>query len=131
MEYCAAAALARGPLGLADFEDGPIPDAATRQLMDRVHMAIDPTLPRELEQQAWTRVTVRLTDGTAFEEKPRGASGHPTAPLSDAELRAKFLACAAPVIGADAAEGVADQIAHLEDIPDIRALTSRLVGERE
>ena len=131
MQYCAAAALARGPLGLADFEDGPVADAATRLLMDRVHMVIDPTLPHELEQQAWTRVTVRLTDGTTFEEKPRGASGHPTAPLTDAELRAKFLACAAPVIGADAAEGVADQIAHLEDIPDIRALTSRLVGERD
>jgi 2-methylcitrate dehydratase PrpD len=131
MEYCAAAALARGPLGLADFEDGPVADAATRQLMERVQMLVDPTLPQELEQQAWTRVTVRLTDGTAFEEKPRGASGHPTAPLTDAELRAKFLACAAPVIGADAAEGVADQIAHLEDIPDIRALTSRLAGERD
>jgi 2-methylcitrate dehydratase PrpD len=131
MQYCAAAALARGPLGLADFDDGPVADPATRQLMDRVHMVIDPTLPHELEQQAWTRVTVRLTDGTTFEEKPRGASGHPTAPLSDAELRAKFLACAAPVIGADAAEGVADQIAHLEDIPDIRALTSRLAGERD
>ena len=131
MQYCAAAALARGPLGLADFDDGPVADPATRQLMDRVHMVIDPTLPHELEQQAWTRVTVRLTDGTTFEEKPRGASGHPTAPLSDAELRAKFLACAAPVIGADAAEGVADQIAHLEDIPDIRALTSRLTGERD
>jgi 2-methylcitrate dehydratase PrpD len=131
MQYCAAAALARGPLGLADFEDGPVADAATRQLMDRVHMVIDPTLPHELEQQAWTRVTVRLTDGTTFEEKPRGASGHPTAPLTDAELRAKFLACAAPVIGADAAEGVADQIGHLEDIPDIRALTSRLAGERD
>ena len=131
MQYCAAAALARGPLGLGDFDDGPVADPATRQLMDRVHMVIDPTLPHELEQQAWTRVTVRLTDGTTFEEKPRGASGHPTAPLSDAELRAKFLACAAPVIGADAAEGVADQIAHLEDIPDIRALTSRLAGERD
>jgi hypothetical protein len=35
------------------------------------------------------------------------------------------------VIGADAAEGVADQIAHLEDIPDIRALTSRLTGEQD
>jgi len=77
------------------------------------------------------RAIVLVTDGTTFEEKPRGASGHPTAPLSDAELRAKFLACAAPVIGADAAEGVADQIAHLEDIPDIRALTSRLTGERD
>jgi len=131
MQYCAAAALARGPLGLADFEDGPVADAATRHLMDRVRMVIDPTLPHELEQQAWTRVTVRLADGTTFEEKPRGASGHPSAPLTDAELRAKFLACAAPVIGAEAAEGVADQIAHLEDIPDIRALTSRLTGEQD
>jgi 2-methylcitrate dehydratase PrpD len=131
MQYCAAAALARGPLGLADFDDGPVADDATRQLMDRVRMVIDPTLPHELEQQAWTRVTVRLTDGTTFEEKPRGASGHPSAPLTDAELRVKFLACAAPVIGADAAEGVADQIAHLEDIPDIRALTSRLTGEQD
>ena len=34
-------------------------------------------------------------------------------------------------LGADAAEGVADQIGHLEDIPDIRALTSRLTGERD
>jgi len=131
MQYCAAAALARGPLGLADFGDGPVADDATRQLMDRVRMVIDPTLPHELEQQAWSRVTVRLTDGTTFEEKPRGASGHPSAPLTDAELRTKFLACAAPVIGADAAEGVADQIAHLEDIPDIRALTSRLTGEQD
>jgi 2-methylcitrate dehydratase PrpD len=131
MQYCAAAALARGPLGLADFEDGPVADPATRSLMERVRMVVDPTLPQEREQHAWTRVTVRLADGTTFEEKPRGASGHPATPLTDAELRAKFLACAAPVIGADAAEGVADQIAHLEDIPDIRALTSRLTGERD
>jgi 2-methylcitrate dehydratase PrpD len=131
MQYCAAAALARGPLGLADFDDDRAPDATTQRLMDRVHMVVDPTLPQELQHQAWARITVRLIDGTTFEEKPRGASGHPTAPLTDAELRAKFLACAAPVIGADAAEGVADQIAHLEDIPDIRALTSRLTGDRD
>ena len=131
MQYCAAAALARGPLGLADFEDGPVPDAATRELMTRVRMVIDPALPHGLEQQAWTRVTVRLVDGTTFEEKPRGASGHPTSPLSEAELSAKFQACAAPVIGADAAQGVAEQLQHLEDIPDIRALTSRLTAERD
>jgi hypothetical protein len=94
-------------------------------------MLVDPALPRALEQQAWTRVTVRLADGTTFEEKPRGASGHPSTPLTDAELRTKFLACATPVIGADAAEGVAEQVAHLEDIPDIRALTSRLTGEQD
>lgn len=131
MQYCAAAALVRGPLQLDDFADGPVADAATRELMTRVRMVVDPTLPHEREQHAWSRVTVRLADGTTFEEKPRGATGHPATPLTDDELRTKFLACAAPVIGADAAEGVAEQIAHLEDVPDIRALTSRLTGDRD
>jgi 2-methylcitrate dehydratase PrpD len=131
MQYCAAAALARGAVGLADFEDGPVRDAATRDLMERVTMVVDPTLPSDLEQHAWSRVSVRLSDGTALESKPRGASGHPSTPLSDAELHAKFLGCATPALGADVAEGVAAQITRLEDIPDVRALTSRLVTERE
>jgi 2-methylcitrate dehydratase PrpD len=131
MPYCAAAALARGAVGLADFEDGPVRDIATRELMTRVTMVVDPTLPHDLEQHAWSRVSVRLTDGTTLESMPRGASGHPSTPLSDAELLAKFLGCAVPVLGADTAEGVAEQIRHLEDVPDVRALTARLVAERE
>jgi 2-methylcitrate dehydratase PrpD len=131
MQYCAAAALARGTVGLADFEDGPVGDAATRTLMERVTMVVDPALPHDLEQHAWTRVSVRLADGTTLDSKPRGASGHPSTPLSDAELHAKFLGCAVPVLGADVAEGVAAQIRRLEDVPDVRALTSRLVAERE
>src|SRR5262245_14685695 len=107
MQYCAAAALARGAVGLADFEAGPIRDAATRELMERVTMVVDPALPHDLEQHAWSRVSVRLTDGTTLESKPRGASGHASTPLSDAELHAKFIGCATPVLGADAAEGVA------------------------
>jgi hypothetical protein len=35
------------------------------------------------------------------------------------------------VIGADEADGVAEQLTHLEDIPDIRALTARLVTVRD
>ena len=131
MQYCAAAALARGGVGLADFDEGPVRDAATRDLMDRITMVVDPALPHDLEQHAWTRVRMRLTDGTTLESKPRGASGHPATPLSDAELHAKFLGCAAPVLGDDVAEGVAAQLRRLEDVPDVRALTSRLVAERE
>src|SRR6185503_2819964 len=41
MQYCAAAALARGPLGLADFADGPVADTTTRELMERVRMVVD------------------------------------------------------------------------------------------
>ncbi len=130
MQFCAAAALATGRVDLGSFDDGPVADAGTRGLMDRVRMVVDPTLPDRLEQHAWSRVTVRLRDGRALDSPPRGASGHPDQPLSDAQLRDKFLACATPVLGADEAEAVAVQLAHLEDIPDVRALTARLVTAR-
>jgi 2-methylcitrate dehydratase PrpD len=127
MQFCAAEALATGRVAIASFEDGAT-DAGTRALMGRVRMVVDPSLPDGLEQHAWSRVTVRLRDGRTLESPARGASGHPDQPLTDAQLRAKFLGCAAPVLGDDEAEGVADQLAHLEDVPDIRALTSRLAA---
>jgi 2-methylcitrate dehydratase PrpD len=130
MQFCAAEALATGGVEIASFAD-PAAGAATQALMRRVRMVVDPTLPDGLEQHAWTRVTVRLRDGRTLASPPRGASGHPDQPLSDAQLRAKFLGCAAPVLGTREAEGVADQLTHLEDVPDIRALTSRLATARD
>jgi hypothetical protein len=62
---------------------------------------------------------------------PRGASGHPDAPLTDAQLRDKFLGCAAGVLDRGAAEAVAEQIMQLDLVPDIRALTARLVKETD
>ncbi len=127
MEYCAAAALADGQVTLDSFDDGP-PRPAVEKLMSSVSMVVDPTLPASREQHAWSRVTLRLSDGRTLEAPPRGALGHPDQPLSDAALRAKFLACATRVLPRDEAEAVAEQIDGFEDIPDIRALTARLVG---
>ena len=129
MQFCAAAALAEGRVDLASFEDGPVRNAEVRRLMERVTMVVDPALPDGLEQHAWSRVSVRLAGGRTLEAAARGARGHPDTPLSPEALRAKFLACAARAIARDEAEGVAEQLEHLEDIPDLRALTSRLVGD--
>jgi 2-methylcitrate dehydratase PrpD len=128
MQFCAAAALAEGRVDFGSFTDGEITNAETRELMERVAMVVDPGLPEGVEQHAWSRVTVRLRDGRTVSTEARGARGHPDTPLSDAALREKFLGCSRTVLGADEAEGVAEQIEHLEDIPDIRALTSRLEG---
>jgi hypothetical protein len=73
-------------------------------------------------------VTVRLRDGRTLSTPPRGARGHPDRPLSAQALHEKFLGCASAVIGREEAEAVAEQIAHLEEIPDIRVLTARLGG---
>jgi 2-methylcitrate dehydratase PrpD len=131
MQFCAAAALATGRVDLASFAEGPVADAGTRALMDRVRMVVDPTLPDGLNEHAWTRVTVRLRDGRTLGSPARGASGHPDQPLTETQLRDKFLACAVPVLGPDEANGVATQLTHLEEIPDVRALTARLVTARE
>ncbi len=128
MQFCAAAAAAEGRLDLAAFEDDAAPAPAVRALMERVRMVVDPALPEGLERHAWSRVTVRLADGRVLVTAPRGAAGHPDRPLAPEALRAKFLACAAPVLGRAEAEAVAEQVGHLEEIPDIRALTSRLAG---
>ena len=130
MQFCAAAAAAEGRVDLASFGDTE-PSAAVRGLMERVTMVVDPALPDELEQHAWSRATVRLRDGRTLASPPRGAQGHPGTPLSAEALRAKFLGCATRVLDRYEAEGVAEQLEHLEDIPDIRALTARLVGDLE
>jgi 2-methylcitrate dehydratase PrpD len=128
MQFCAASALAEGRVDLGSFEDGEVKNPTTRALMSRVRLRVDDGLPHELEQHAWSRVTVRLKDGRRIELPPRGAQGHPDQPLSDAALREKFLRCATVVVPRDEAEAIADQIGHLEDVPDIRALTARLVS---
>jgi len=126
MPYCAAAALGRGRVGIDDFEDGPVRDPGVAALVPRVRMVVDPSLPEGLEHHAWSRVTLRLRDGRVLAEAPRGASGHPDQPLSDAQLREKFLGCAAGVLPSGDAEAIVDQLAQLDAIPDIRALTARL-----
>jgi 2-methylcitrate dehydratase PrpD len=128
MQFCAAAALAEGRVDFGSFTDGEVANGETRELMERVAMVVDPGLPQGVEQHAWSRVTVRLRDGRTLSTEPRGARGHPDTPLSDAALRDKFLACAQTVLTQDEAAGIAEQLGHLEDIPDIRALTSRLEG---
>lgn len=131
MQFCAAAALAEGRLDFTSFEDGEVRNANVRALMPRVRLAVDPELPDGLSEHAWSRVSVRLHDGRLLTSPPRGATGHPDHPLSAEALRAKFLACAETAIPRGEAEGVAEQIEHLEDIPDVRALTARLATDRD
>jgi 2-methylcitrate dehydratase PrpD len=125
MQFCAAAALVHGGIGLADFSDRPV-DADVQHVMERTRMVVDSAMPDGLEQHAWSRVRVHLRDGRTLDAPARGASGHADRPLTDGQLRAKFLTCAA-ALPRNVAEGVAEQIAHFDEIPDIRALTSRLV----
>src|SRR3989442_701718 len=73
----------------------------------------------------------RPLDHPPLDAPARGPTGHHDQPLTAEALRAKFLACCSGTLSSSEAAGIADQLEHLEAIPDIRALTSRLVADRD
>jgi len=125
-EFCAAAALVDGRIGITTFTDARTADPQIRAAMRKVSMGVDPTVPADLERHAWTRVTMRLADGRVLEVPPREIRGHPGVPLSRHALRAKFEECAGVVLARDRVESVAEMLETLEGCPDLRSLTAIL-----
>ena len=125
-EFCAAAALVDGHIGIATFTDEKTADPRVRAALKKVHMVVDPTLPADQERQAWTRITVRLADGRMLEVPPREVRGHPSVPLSREALRAKFEECAAVALTRQRVQSAAGMLETLEGCPDLRTLTAIL-----
>jgi 2-methylcitrate dehydratase PrpD len=90
LEYCTAAALTRGRVGLGDFTPEAISDPDVRRLMDRVRLTHSPEMEDRYPAEWPVRVTVRLNDGAVLAETVRFPKGDPENPLSWAELEAKF-----------------------------------------
>ncbi len=99
LKYVVATALRHGSVRLAAFEPERLADPATRSLMERISVAIDPELDAAFPRQRAARVEIRARDGReeAFLQPTR--IGDPDAPLSDAQLEAKYLELAGPVLG--------------------------------
>ncbi len=101
VEFAVAAALSFGRLGLAELAPSIVDDPVIRALAARVR--VEPTDQRDPEDPLFApfdRVRLRLRDGRTLESTPvRWAKGHAKRPLSEDELREKFLDCAQPALG--------------------------------
>jgi 2-methylcitrate dehydratase PrpD len=86
--YTIAAALVRGRVGLAEFEDINAPDI--RQMMNRVHLIEDVELGKDYPEKWPARVIARMNNGqpvTATVEYPKGDAKNP---FTLGELQQKF-----------------------------------------
>ena len=120
-QYNVAQALLDGAVGMESFTPARLGRPALQQLLARCHLVLDPAIPAEFPRM---EVRVRTSDGRV------GASdrwpGHWKSPAADAQLRAKFLACAAPLFGSAGAEAVFDLVDGVLDAPDLEPLRARL-----
>ena len=114
LKYVVATALTHGSVRLAAFEPARMNDAATRELMQRIDVAIDPELDAAFPKQRAARVAIVTRDGREEQLLQPTRIGDPEAPLSDAQLDAKYLELAAPVIGEARARKLLDRLWTLE-----------------
>jgi 2-methylcitrate dehydratase PrpD len=85
VQHCAAAAFIRGQVGVREFTDSCVNDAAVAALRARVGLLVTDTMPKES-----AGISLRLKDGTVIEHHVAQATGSLDKPMSDAALAAKF-----------------------------------------
>jgi 2-methylcitrate dehydratase PrpD len=103
LKYVVATALTHGSVRLAAFSPERLRDEATRSLMAKTSVSLDPQLDATFPRQRAARVAIEAR-GRREEWLQPTRKGDPDAPLSDAELEGKFLELASPVLGAERAK---------------------------
>jgi len=121
LKYVVATALTHGSVRFAAFEPDRLEDPATRDLMRRVDVAVDPQLDAAFPAQRAARVAIEARDGRREEFLQPTRIGDPDAPLSDGQLDAKYLELAAPVLGEAKAKDLLGRLWRLDALKTLEA----------
>lgn len=116
LPFCIATALRQGDLAPARFTDRTVQDSETLALAARVSFAPDPQLDALYPARWPSIVTIRTRTGATLEARVDHPDGDPEAPLTDAQLAAKFRALLTDRPDLDAA-GIAELILHGQPPP--------------
>src|SRR5258708_20834190 len=107
MQFCVAAALIDGTVGLETFESR-LQDSRIQDLLPRVGMRVNEELGENAPALTEAVVTIHLRDGRQLTRRATDARGYPERPASAGELETKFRTCARRAISAAAMESTAD-----------------------
>ena len=72
------------------------------------------------------QITIRLQDGTRFQETVHAPRGSVLNPMTDEEVFAKFRNFASMVFNGPATEEIADTVFRVETVKDIRQVSQML-----
>jgi 2-methylcitrate dehydratase PrpD len=126
MEYCMAAALLHGQMGLAQFSDASVQDPRAQALLQRVRFEHPDQDAADWDTPMPDIIKVVLHDGRHVQQRVDIPQGDPELPLSWEALVAKFQDCAAGVLAAEQIQEAVQHLAHLEDLPTLQPLMATL-----
>jgi 2-methylcitrate dehydratase PrpD len=127
MEFCVAAMLLYGKVGLSQFSDEVVNRPEVQAMIERVHFGVNPVAEAAGYNKMTTILDIRLQNGRVISGRADFAKGSPAIPMTADEAADKFLDCAAfarfPIVQA---RRVVDLVRKLETTSDIRILTAQL-----
>ena len=127
LPYLVAVILVKGRAGLSEFEDASVRDQEVLALAGRVTYEVDPAI--DYPRQFVGDVEVTLSDGRVLRERQDRPRGGPDAPLTRAELEAKFRGNAAG-LAPDGIEGVIRAVNELAAGAPLNDLLASLANWR-
>jgi len=122
-EFCVAAALLYGELGLREFTDDCVRRPAVRRLMHTVRRVHPPEMAPE---SLGCDLIVRLKNGTVLRHKIETPRGGEANPMSWDQIASKYRDCASLVLRAAEVERTLECISGLELVADVGDLTRML-----
>ncbi|HEV2987001.1 MAG TPA: MmgE/PrpD family protein [Candidatus Angelobacter sp.] len=130
MNFCVAAALSEGRVGLKTFEDDYVCSSHIQELLPRIIMRMNPNLGKNVPALTQAIVTIRLANGETLRREANGARGYPERPPSAEELGTKFRSCALKALPEEMVESVLACLHGLENLGDVQTLTAQLMVEK-
>ncbi|MEK7806683.1 MAG: hypothetical protein AAB528_03025, partial [Chloroflexota bacterium] len=129
MQYCLAAALLDGQVGLGTFTDQQVLRPEAQALIPKVTMRRIPGYEgRPSWVEAYNQVDLRFKDGRVARERSERITKGALRGVTMRDIHQKFKDCAFQIIPEPAAQELLELLDSLEDLPDIRPVADRLRG---
>ncbi len=126
LPYVVATALTHGSVRLSAVEPQRLSDPATRALMQRLKLTVDPEIDAAFPGARAARVEIVTTDGRRAAHFQPTRKGDPDQPLTDGELEAKFTELVAPVLGPVRAAKLLAQLWAIDAAKLVRLASSKI-----
>jgi 2-methylcitrate dehydratase PrpD len=125
MEFCIAAALLYGKVGLSEFTDEVVNRPEVQETMSRIHFGVNPVAEAAGYDKMTTIIDIHMKDGRTISGRADFARGSPANPMSFEEVAAKFMDCAAATKWPESrSKEIVAVVRKLEDLPNVRALAA-------
>jgi 2-methylcitrate dehydratase len=122
LPYAVAVMIEDGELGHAQFAEARVQDPRLIPLMDTIEVIANSDFDACFPESQPARVTIHLRDGTvrsARADYPKGAAENP---MSPAEVFAKVVTLAEPIIGSAQCQELYDTTTNLNLLSDVRPM---------